>query len=647
MSPDAWICLAVTLAVFLGLQRRGAPADLLFLAGLSTVTLFGVISPKEALSGFANPAVITIGALFVVAAGLRSTGALDLIGRRVLGRAGTSQSALARLAAPVVGLSAFMNNTPIVAMLVPVVVDWCRRHGVSPSRLLIPISYLAIMGGTCTLIGTSTNLVISGMLSQERDQLSQDRDQRLAAPGEPNEAQANQHPVFKHDAATRRALRGMHLFEIGYVGLPCAILGALYLLVVGHRLLPNRTELIEQLGEQRREYLVEMLVQAECRLIGQTVEQAGLRQLPGLFLIEIDRDGEIITPITPEDIIHAGDRLIFTGVVTTIADLDKIPGLTPATDMTYDMNPAQRHGRRLTEVVLSDSSPLIGTTVRDAKFRQLYNAAVVAVHRNGKRLPKKIGDIELQPGDTLLLQTRTEFVDAFRHSRDFYLVASLEGSQARRHDRAWLAMLWLVLLVVLFTTFTMTGLSPAADGVSNPGLIALAAIIVAGLMVASRCLSPADARAAIDIQVLVTISAALGLGLALDRSGAAGSLASVLVGVAGESTAHPYVLLAVVYLLTLVFTEMITNTAVAALMFPLAVAVATQSDLSPRPFVMAVAIAASCSFITPIGYQTNLMVMGPGGYQPRDYLKAGAPLSLIVMITALVLIPIFWPFALP
>ncbi len=605
MNWQGWVTLAVVAALFVLLQRRRAvAADFLFLAALTVLTLAGVLTPQQALAGFANPVLFTIAALFVVAGGLRWTGALDMIGHWVLGRATTVRGALMRLAAPVLGLSAFTNNTPIVAMLVPIVVDWCRRRGISPSRLLLPISYLAILGGTCTLIGTSTNLVVNSMLYQAHSQRPQDRQ-----------------------------LRPMHLFEIGLVGLPCALAGAGYLLLWGYRRLPNRTELVTQLGQQRREYLVEMLVQPECRLVGKTVEEAGLRHLPGLFLIEIDRNGEVITPVTPEDEIRAGDRLVFTGIVSTIADLEKIPGLVPAADVTYEVHPKRRHRRHLTEVVLSASSPVIGSTVREARFRQLYGAAIVAVHRNGERLPSKIGDIRLQPGDTLLLQTRSGFARAFQNSPDFYLVADVEGSESGRYDRAWVALALLGVLVAGLTASTWAG---------DAAWSAWAALVVAGLMIAFRCLTVPQARAAIDLQVLITIGAALGLGQALSTTGAMHAVAGGLLQLLG--TTSPWLLLAVVFFLTLLFTEAVTNTAVAVLMFPLAVELAQQGHWNARPFVMAIALAASCSFLTPVGYQTNLMVMGPGGYQPRDYLRAGGPLVLIVSAVALLLIPWWWPF---
>lgn len=629
MSPSAWISLGVIAAIFVGLQRPNLAPDLLFSAGIVVLAVFNVITPAEALAGFANPAVIVIGALFVVAAGLRATGVLDWIGHRVLGTAMTERSALSRLAVFEVGLSAFVANTPLVALLVPVVVDWCRQRAISPSRMLIPVSYLAVLGGVCSLIGTSTNLVVQGMLEAEPQQIAKRVEQSDARPA----------ATISNDPRFREQLRGMTLFEIGKVGLPCALVGATFLMLFARRLLPNRTDMLEQLGEHRREYLVEMLVQPGCRLVGQTVQAAGLRHLQGLFLIEIDREGELITPVTPSDVIHENDRLVFTGVVTTIVDLEKIPGLVPAADLTYEFSPRSRSGRHLTEVVLSPTSPLIDTTVRSANFRQLYNAAVVAVHRNGERMSNKIGDIRLQPGDTLLLQTRTEFVDSYRHSQDFSLISRVEGSRARRTDKAWLAgVLFCLLVVWLGLEGTQLGLP---DHVTNP---AIAAIAVGVLMVATRCVPMAEARTAIDLQVLLSIGGALALGKAMANSGAAEYLAERLVMAVGPG--QPYLLLIVVYVLALILTEMLSNSAVAVLMFPLVVAMAAAGGYSPRPFIMGIALAASLSFLTPIGYQTNLMVMGPGGYRPSDFFRVGLPLTLLVTLTALTLIPVMWPFAL-
>ena len=641
MNIDAWIAIGVTVGIFAMLQlRRNVPTDLLFLFGMMIVTLTGVITPAEAFAGLASTAVLIIGSLLVVAAGLRVTGVLDWIGHRWLGRFKSERAALLALAVGLVSTSAFLLNTAVVAMAMPVVLDWCRKRGISPSRLLMPVSYLAILGGVCTLIGTSTTLVLNDMLKVEyQSRMAEVEKLEKEKSGQDNHVKDTSHEQMLSESRQHaEQVRPLGLFEIGKAGLPCALVGTLVLIIWGRRLLPNRTELVERLGDQRREYLVEMLVQSECPLIGLTVERAGLRHLPGLYLIEIDRGEDVITPVTPHDVIRPDDRLIFTGVVSTILDLERIPGLVPAADTTYEFHPTQRQQRHLTEVVLSRTCPLIGTTVREGNFRQRYNAAVVAVHRNGVRLTNKIGNIQLEAGDTLLLQTRSEFVSNFRNNLDFYLVSSVEGDEPRRHDRARLAGgLALILVGLLVFISLLTGQVPM-----GPGIEAVVAMAVALLMVVTRCLRIADARAAIDLQLLLTIAGALAMGRALTVSGAADAVAGGMVQLVGSG--NPWTLLIVLYLLTMIFTELITNNAVAAMLFPLAVAVAADSGHHPRPFIIAIALASSLAFITPIGYQTNLMVMGPGGYRPRDYLRSGIPISLSVALTAMVLIPRFWPF---
>ncbi len=617
---EAWIALAVIGLVFAGLVwLRGVPIELLFLSGLVAVTFAGVITPEQAVEGFSSRAVLFIAALFATAAGLRATGALDWIGTIILGSAKTERSALFRLAATVVPFSAFVLNTPLVAMFLPVVIDWCRKRNISPSRLLMPLSYLTIVGGVCTLIGTSTTLVCNAELAEL----------------------AKVYPTVEELA----------FFDISLVGVPIAIAGVIYMLTIAPRLLPNHSELIDQLGERRREYLLEMLVQPSCSLIGSTVEQAGLRRLPGLFLIEIARDDQIVTPVTPDDVILQGDRMVFTGVVQTIADLERIPGLVPAADMSYEFQPAVQTRRRLTEAVLSRTSPLIGRNVREANFRQRYNAAIVAVHRNGERLTNKIGNIRLEPGDTLLLQTHADFAEAYRNSRDFYLVSTVGETSARRHDRALVAGGLFLLMIVWLTVCGLFGDRIPAGHLFAGNPQAIIGIAIVMLMIATRSLTSSEATSAIDLQVILTIAAAIGLGQALKTSGAALFIADNLVS--GVSNAGippdwvPYALLALVYLVAALFTEMITNVAVAAMMMPIAVSVALagpDGGYATRPFVIAVALAASLSFATPIGYQTNLMVMGPGGYRPSDYLRVGLPLTLLLMLLSVVLIPLIWPF---
>lgn len=597
MEWEGYFCLGVVGLVFAGLVMNLAP-DALLVGSVVLVALAGVISPQEAFVGFSNTGMLTVGALFVVAAALRETGALDSIGARLLGRAKTERSALLRLAGSVTTMSAFLNNTPIVAMFIPIITDWCKKHQVAPSRLLLPLSYLCILGGTCTLIGTSTNLVVNGLMTE----------------------------TAQSDATLADSLRPMGLFELGYVGVPYAIVGICYLMFVGHRLLPRRKDLIETLSDSSREYLVNLRVDPGCRLVGMNVEDAGLRHLPGLFLIEILRDDHLIAPVPPNHRLHRGDILTFTGVVGTIVDLKRISGLTSIGDRDEDARRLRPRGV-LCEAVVSGTSPCLGKTIRDADFRALYNAAVVAVHRNGERLQGKVGDIVLRTGDTLLLQTGPHFVRANRNNPDFLLVSGLEDSRPVRSDKAILSMALLALLIGLMATGLVK--------------IVVAAFLVAGLMILARCISVSDARQSVDWQTLITIAAAFGLGKALVNSGCVDTTAEIVVDLTGGL--GPRAVLAGVYIMTSIFTELVTNNAAAALVFPFAVAIAGRLDADPRPFVMAVTFAASASFMTPLGYQTNLMVFGPGGYRLSDFTRVGLPLNILLLLCATVLIPIVWP----
>lgn len=634
MGWQAYVALGTTIVVFMLLQlRRRVPTDLLFLGGMVAVTLCGVISPTEALEGFSSNAIITIGGLMVCAAGLQRTGVIDWLGERLLGTVKDERSALTRLAMSLVAASAFLLNTALVVMTMPFVLDWCRKRSVAPSRLLIPISYLTILGGVLTLVGTSTTLVVNGELQREHKQ-------RLAEVSS-LEARANvDADLLAQKAAFANQVRPMKLFELGWVGLPCALIGAVVLIGLAPVLLPDRREIVDQFDALRRDYLVEMKVLSNCSLIGKTVSAAGLRNLEGLFLIEIDRGYDVVTPVSPNDTIYDRDRLVFSGVVETIVDLEKIAGLVPAADDDYESEPAARGQRHLVEVVMSRSCPLVGTTVRESSFRQKYGAAVVAVHRNGARVTNKIGNIVLEPGDTLLIQARGDFVSKHRNSRDFYLVSDVQESTPRRHERAgWAALLAVALIMWL----SMTNFFREQEMLAGASSTAIAAIAIAGLMIFMRCLSMGEARSAIDLPLLLTIAGALGMAKALYVSGAAAFISDQIVGLIGD---NPWLLLMAIYLLTAVFTELITNNAVAVAMFPIAVEVAEQASYSPRPFIMAIALAASLSFITPVGYQTNLMVMGPGGYRPSDFLRLGLPMTLSVAIVALTLIPRIWPFVL-
>ncbi|MGD8495567.1 MAG: SLC13 family permease [Gemmatimonadales bacterium] len=589
MSADGWITIAVVGFTVLGLAATRIPADLVFAAALTLLLLTGVLSPNEAFAGLGNPGLVTVAVLYVVVSGLVQTGAAYAIGARLLGRPETERLARLRLIVPVASLSAFLNNTPVVAMMVPVVEEWSRRIRIPVSKLMIPLSYAAILGGTCTLIGTSTNLVVNGLVLE------------------------------------RTSLGSFGFFDIAALGLPAAILGTAYLVVVGRWLLPDREAPFASPAAVR-EYTIELLLEPSSPLVGKTVEAAGLRSLPGAFLAEIERADTILPAVPPTEQLQAGDRLLFVGAVDSMADLMRVRGLVPVPDQ-LDKLSVPRPERSLVEVVVSESCPAVRRTIRAGRFRTLYDAVVLAVARDGQRLPGKVGDITLRVGDTLLLETRPSFLEQHRNSRDFLLVSEVRGHAVPRHDRAWIAALVLGGMVVAAATGLLSMLE--------------AALVAAGLMIVTRCTTGSDARASVDWSVLVVIGAALGLGQAMDASGAAAAIAAWWLGLAGGS---PWLALAAVYVLTAGFTELITNNAAAVLVFPVAQATAAGLGVSLWPFVAVLMMAASASFATPIGYQTNLMVYGPGGYRFSDYLRIGLPLNLLVGTLTVLLAPLIWPF---
>jgi di/tricarboxylate transporter len=519
---------------------------------------------------------------------------------------------------PTAALSAFMNNTPLVAMLIPAVSDWSKTHRIAASKLMIPLSYAAILGGTVTLIGTSTNLVVDGQIKEEAKRWVA---RELQANPDVDESAAR--VKFKEEIGLPAS--GLNMFDITWVGLPSAIIGCAFMSIAAWWLLPDRKPAISNLQDPRS-YTIEMLVEPDSPLVGKTIEGAGLRHLPGAYLVEVDREGIIVPAVGPDERLRGNDRLVFVGVVESVIDLQKMRGLVPATDQVFKLT-APRSSRCLIEAVVSNSCPMVGKTIRDGRFRSVYNAAVIAVARNGERINKKIGDIVLRPGDTLLLEAHPSFADQQRNNRDFFLVSRLEDSQPPVHERALLAVAILIGMVLL-ASLTSLGMFKAA-------------MIAAGLMIATRCCSISLARRSIDWEVLLAIAASFAIGAALEKTKAAQMIADSMIGLAhGNAWAS----LAVVYLVTLVTTELITNNAAAALMFPMAIATAERLDASAMPFAIVVMMAASAGFATPIGYQTNLMVYGPGGYRFSDYLKVGVPLDILIGVITVALAPVVWPF---
>jgi di/tricarboxylate transporter len=399
--------------------------------------------------------------------------------------------------------------------------------------------------------------------------------------------------------------------------------------------LPNRRDLIEDVIKTGREYLVEMRVQEQSPLIGQSIEEAGLRHLKGLYLVKVIRGDETISAVAPKVRLQGADKLVFTGKVDTIRDLSNIKGLVPITgpDEEKDLQDTDR----MAEAVVSPSSPLIGTTIRESNFRTHYRASILAVHRNGERIDSKIGDIVLHPGDTLLLLTSDAFERTWIHSQDFYLVSALPDTKKAPTTKKPLA-LTILGCMILFAT-----LGPYLPRIGGNSIdMFVCALGAAVLMLITRCISADEARKSIELNVLLLIACAFGIGMALEKSGAAAFLAERIISVCSQF--GNVGILAGLYLLTILFSALITNNATAVLMFPIAYETALQISADPRPFAILVAIAASASFATPIAYQTNMIVYGPGGYRFSDFLKTGIPLNLLLFFTAIYFIPLFWNF---
>jgi len=600
MTLEIFVVLAVLTAVLWLLATTHMPADAILVAALTVLLAVpiptedgirvGIISVTDAVAGFGNPGMLAVGALFVVVNGLRETGAIDWIASTLLGRPRSEREAILRVMLPVGAMSAFLNNTPVVAMMIPAVQDWAKRLGVQASRLLIPLSYAAILGGTCTLIGTSTNLVIAGLVSQETE------------------------------------LAPLGMFDITWVGLPTAIVCGLFLLWLGPKLLPDRQSTQSGLSNTQ-EYTLELVVPDGSALAGRTVDQAGLRSLPGCFLIEIVRGEEIIAPVGPDQLLLANDRLLFAGVVDSIRDLVRTRGLSVATDQVFKLD-SPRHRRRLFEAVVAPGSTLTGASIRNTGFRNRFRGAVIAVARNNVRIRGRIGDIRLKGGDLLLVEADPKFADRARESRDFLLVRSLEDSTPRRHGRAPLAAAILIAMVLLVTFGVYSML--------------VGAMLGAAAMVTTRCSTLAEARRSVDWSLLTVIAASLGIGKAMSASGAAELIAELILDMCGS---HPWAMLSAVYITTAVLTAAISNTAAVALMFSIAMATAQSMNLDPMPFVIVVLMGGSASFATPIGYQTNLMVYGPGAYTFRDFLRIGVPLNLVAGVCTVAITPWVFPFS--
>ncbi len=597
-SWEPWLAIAVAVTLLLTLTFRIAATDLFALGCLAILVVAQVVTgttllptAEQAFAGFGSQGLITVAFLFAVVTGLEFTGGTELATGWFLNKAKTLTGAQSRLLVPVAVMSGFLNNTPVVVALMPVVNDLAKRINTSASRLLLPLSYAAILGGMCTVMGTSTNLLIADLNAKE-----------IAA--------GAQHSP-------------LNFFDPAWVGVPATVLGLIYMIVASRWLLPDRRGAVS-VSDDPRQYTVEVLVESDGPLPGRTIEDAGLRHLPGLYIAEIQREDGTIAAAKPQEVLRGKDILILVGALDSVVDLRKIRGLATSDDQARKLQvPAWQ--RTLVEAVVSHRCSLRGKTIREGQFRSHYNAAVVAVARGDKRLSGKLGDVRLETGDVLLLEASPSFLHRQGESRDFFLVSKVRQGEVRRPERAWYAIA-IVLLMVLFAATSQK--------------ILCASLVAAIAMIVFRCCTTAEARRSIDWSILIVIGAAIGIGTAMEKSGAATGIANLLLGIAND---QPFATLVAIYLATMICTELITNNAAAMLMFPIAMGAAKALGIDPAPMILAVMIAASASFVTPFGYQTNMMVYGVGGYRVSDYVKFGLPMSLIVFIVSMIVIPWVWP----
>ncbi len=588
MEWQGWFTLGLCITVLAALIFTRVGPHLIMVGALTILSVTGILSSADALGGFSNSGLITVAGMFVVAAGMHASGAIDLLVNKLLGRPKTAKAALNRMFWPVAFLSSFLNNTPVVATMIPAIYSWSRKIGISPSKLMIPLSYTAILGGTVTLIGTSTNLIVNG--------------QYQTLTGEP----------------------GFSLFSITAVGLPVAITGFLLMWLFFPKLLPDRTQ--GQAFSNLREFTLEVSIAPNGPLVGKTIEQAGLRHLQRVYLIEIERNGIALPVVAPDEALQGGDRLVFAGDTDAISDLLRINGIVPSIEEGHAQTFTERHPeRRLVEAVVSLHCSAVGYAIRDARFRARYGAAVLAVARHGERIKGNLGSIILQAGDTLLLEARPAFVTRQRYNKDFLLVNDL-NTESPRHERAYLA--WFILVGII------TAASFEVISMLNGALLG------AGLMIITGCCSASQAEKSLDLTVIITIASSFALGMALEKTGVAKFLAENIVDLSGGT---PWLLLILTYITISILTEVITNNAAALLMLPIVLEITEKADLNNVPFVFAIMMAASASFATPLGYQTNMMVYGPGEYRFTDFLRAGIPMNIVAGIVTITVLLIGWP----
>lgn len=587
LSVGAWITIAVILIMFGVMIFTKLPADLVFMGGMTALFVSGVLSAKEALAGFSSTSVVTIGVLFVVIAGLVHTGFIQWIVKYVLGVPGSYPKAVVRLMLPVAALSSFLSNTTVVALFLNVVKVWAKKLKIAPSKLLIPLSYASGMGGVCTLIGTPPNLIVSGF--------------------------------YMSDTGTH-----LNIFTTTLPGLFCLVVGVLSVLAL-RRLLPNRKS-PEDSFEATSEYTVELLVPTECESVGKTVEEAGLKNVNGGHLIEIVRfDREIISPVPADEYVLGGDRLVYSGQIDEILNLKKTHGLANATHHLFSLNEVDKN-RKLRTASVEAGSSLIGKRMSETNFEDENEMVLVAVARKGERIDECPREIALKFGDTLLLETAVSTKLA-NEAASKARIRFFDSEEIPNIGKQTIVSAMIMLAMVLLSTFDIIPLLQSC-------------FLAAFAMIVAKCCTVDQARDSIDWSILMIFAGSVCLGTAIEKTGIATQLVNCILNVCGT---NPYVVLSCICLVATFITEFISNTACAAMFYPIAYHAAVTLNANPLTFCIALMIAVSSSFATPIGSPTHMLVYGVGGYRFTDFMKIGLLMNFIILAANIFIVTLLFP----
>ncbi len=590
ITADLVLVILVVIFILVSLYLELFGPAFTFLIGIAVLGIFGILTPREILSGFANEQVMVIIMLLLIGDIIRNTAITELLFGKAFANVKSYKGFLSRMMFLVAGFSAFLNNTPLVAVMLPYVNSWSEKNKISPSKLMMPLSFAAILGGCATLIGTSTNLIVNGLV------VDQD-----IIPG----------------------LKSLNIFDFVFVGVPMIVIGSIYIYFFSDKVLPDNKSLLEDKPEAERNYLVETQVKKKSNLVGKTVDESGLRNLPGLYLVEIQRHKRVIFVVSNNLLIEAGDRLIFAGDKSPIADLmDANSGLTiPSVGMLH-----RKKRTEVVEIVISHNSAFIDKTLKDVNFRSKFDAAVIGIHRNEERVTEKLREVDLKAGDVLLLYCGPDFRNRIKNTGDFYLISNIRKFEKIETYKIIILIGGLLLAIILSALKIIS--------------LFMGLIILLLTSFVLKLTNPKDLSKGIDYNLGLIIVMSRALGIAMMKSGAAPMFANFFISI--FTPLGKYGILLGIFIITSVLGAYITGKAAVAIIFPIALSMSMKLGLDPKPFILIVAYAAAANFMTPIGYQTNLMVYGPGGYSFRDFFKLGFPLTVLYMIAAVLILGLIY-----